>query len=84
MQLLTLYFCPASRYFFSLKSKHYVLNGNKSGLLLCSLVSNEILIEATSFNSAFCHQHRYPVAPNLDMLEDRAQRRSFVNMATKA
>jgi len=70
MQLLTLYFCSASCYFFSPKSKHYVLNGSKLGLLLCSLATNEILSEVTNFDRAFCHHHRYPVAPNLDVLQD--------------
>jgi len=36
-------------------------------MLLCSLVSNEILSEATNFNRDFCHHHRYPDAPNLDV-----------------
>jgi hypothetical protein len=53
MQILTFYCCPASCYFFSLKSKHYILNVSKSGLLLCLLVYNDTLSEATNFDSAF-------------------------------
>jgi len=44
----------------NVKSKHCVLNVSKAGLLRCSLVSNEILSEATHFDRVFCHHHRVP------------------------